>query len=94
MDYHWSPRRAGPEEQRLTALALRKPSVEVPLFDIEKDGDPRIAWYMYYDFFVTKGEAYYQLQPGYLPTDTFPRKRKSEPIIMSSNPPNHVYSRF
>lgn len=84
MDYHWSPRRAGPEQQNARLPpATRKPSVEVTLFDIEKDGDPRIFWYMYYDFIVTKNEAYFQLQPGYLPTESFPRRRKSEPVLMS-----------
>jgi hypothetical protein len=66
---------------------MRKPSVEVTLFDIDKDGDPRISWYMYYDFMVTKTEAYYQLQPGYLPTDRYPPRRKPEPVIVSSSPP-------
>jgi len=91
MDYHWSPRRGGPDQQQNAAMArlptqeTRKASVEVTLFDIEKDGDPRISWYMYYDFIVTKNEAYYQLQPGYLPTEIYPRRQKSEPVTMSAS---------
>jgi hypothetical protein len=52
------------------------------LFNIEKDGDPRIEWFMYYDFIVTKTEAYYQLQPGHLPTVNYPPIRKSEKLIV------------
>jgi hypothetical protein len=91
MDYHWSPRRGGLDQQQnaamshLTPQGTRKASVEVRLFDIEKDGDSRISWYMYYDFIVTKNEAYYQLQPGYLPTEKYPRRQKSEPVTMSSS---------
>jgi hypothetical protein len=54
----------------------------LPLFNIEKDGDPMIEWFMYYDFAVTKDEAYYQLQPGYLPTEKFPSRVKSEKVMM------------
>jgi hypothetical protein len=94
MDYHWSLRRGGPDQQQNAAMSRlppqepRKASVEVTLFDIEKDGDPRITWYMYYDFVVTKNEAYHQLQPGYLPTEKYPRRKKSEPVMMSSSPPH------
>ena len=55
-----------------TAVPSREPSARVFLFDIERDGDPRVEWIMYYDFIVTKSEAYYQLQPGYLPTEKYP----------------------
>jgi hypothetical protein len=55
-----------------TAAPSREPSARVPLFNIERDGDPRIKWEMYYDFIVTKKEAYYRLQPGYLPTENYP----------------------
>jgi hypothetical protein len=48
------------------------PEPELPLFNIEKDGDPGIAWYMYYNFIVTKTESYYQLQKGYLVTEKYP----------------------
>jgi hypothetical protein len=48
------------------------PKPELPLFNIEKDGDPGIAWYMYYDFIVTKTKSYYQLQKGYLVTEKYP----------------------
>lgn len=51
-----------------------------PLFNIEKDGDPRIMWYMYYDFVVTKTEAYYQLQPRYLATERYPARVRSEKV--------------
>ncbi|KFY56575.1 hypothetical protein V497_06140 [Pseudogymnoascus sp. VKM F-4516 (FW-969)] len=49
-----------------------------PLFDIERDGDPNISWWMYYDFHVGKEGAYHILQPGYLPSEKFPVKRFSE----------------
>jgi hypothetical protein len=70
---------------RLPPQGVRKASIEVTLFDIEKDGDPRISWYMYYDFVVTKNEAFFQLQPGYLPTKIYPRRQKSEPLKMFSS---------
>ena len=57
-----------------TAAPSREPSERVFLFDIERYGDPRIEWIMYYDFIVTKSEAYYQLQPGYLPTKKYPSR--------------------
>jgi hypothetical protein len=57
-----------------TPAPSREPSAVAPLFNIERDGDPRINWVMYYDFIVTKNEAYYQLQPGYLPTEKYPRR--------------------
>ena len=50
-----------------------------PLFDIERDGDPNISWWMYYDFHVDKDGAYHILQPGYLPSEKFPEKRFSDP---------------
>jgi hypothetical protein len=53
-----------------------------PLFNIERDGDPRIEWFMYYDFTVTKTEAYYQLKPGYLATDKYPTRFTQKNIIM------------
>lgn len=49
-----------------------------PLFDIERDGDPNISWWMYYDFHVDKNGAYHILQPGYLPSEKFPEKRFSD----------------
>jgi hypothetical protein len=49
------------------------------LFDIEKYGDPRISWWMYY---VTKTEAYYRLQPDYLATDNYPFRVESENVVM------------
>lgn len=49
-----------------------------PLFDIERDGDPNISWWMYYDFHVDKDGAYHILQPGYLPSEKFPPKRFSD----------------
>jgi hypothetical protein len=55
-----------------TAAPSREPNARVFLFDIERYSDPRIEWIMYYDFIVTKSEAYYQLQPGYLPTENYP----------------------
>jgi hypothetical protein len=60
----------------------RKSSIGLPLFNIERDGDPRIEWTMYYDFMVTKAEAYYQLQPSYLPTKKYPSRIKSEKVLM------------
>jgi hypothetical protein len=59
-----------------------EPNSELPLFDIEKDGDPRIEWWLYYDFFVTKSEAYFQLHPGYLVTEKYPFRIKSEKVIV------------
>lgn len=50
-----------------------------PLFNIERDGDPNISWWMYYDFHVDKDGAYHILQPGYLPSEKFPQKRFSDP---------------
>jgi hypothetical protein len=91
MAYHWSPRRGGPDQQQNAAMSrlptqeARKASIEITLFDIEKDGDPRISWFMYYDFVVTKNDAFFQLQPGYLPTETYPRSKKSELVKMSSS---------
>jgi hypothetical protein len=60
------------------ALLFRQPSPEIPLFNIEEDGDPRISPIMYYDFVVTKKEAFYKLQPGYLPTEKFPTRKEVE----------------
>lgn len=51
------------------------------LFNIERDGDPRISWIMYYDFVVTKSEAFYELKPGYLATANYPSRRNTEEII-------------
>ena len=65
-----------------TADPSRESSTELPLFNIERDGDPNIMWWMYYDFKVTKTEAYYQLQPGYLPTEKYPSRVTSEKVIM------------
>jgi hypothetical protein len=53
-----------------------------PSFNIERDGDPRIEWFMYYDFIVTKTEAYYQLKPDYLATDKYPTRVTQENVIM------------
>jgi hypothetical protein len=65
-----------------TEAISREPRAELPLFNIEKDGDPDIQWYMYYDFKVTKTEAYYQLQKDYIPTDKYPARVKSEKVPM------------
>lgn len=51
---------------------------KLPLFNIEKDGDPQIVWWMYYTFQVDKDGAYHVLQPGYLATEKYPAKRASE----------------
>jgi hypothetical protein len=66
----------------VSAAPSPEPSLELPTFDIEKYGDPKIAWHMYYDFVVTKTEAYYELIPGYLVTDKYPIRIKSEKVIM------------
>jgi hypothetical protein len=55
---------------------------EPPPFNIERDGDPRISWIMYYDFVVTKTEAFYNLQPGYVATANYPSRVKSEKVMM------------
>ncbi len=65
-----------------SAAMSREPSKELPLFNIERDGDPNIHWSMYYDFSVNKAEAYYQLQPGYKSTKNYPPRIKSEKVIM------------
>ena len=65
-----------------TEAISRESSAELPLFNIERDGHPDIMWYMHYDFKVTKTEAYYQLQEGYLPTDKYPARVKSEKVTM------------
>lgn len=64
-----------------TAAPSRESSTGLPLFNIERDGDPRIEWVRYYDFVVTKAEAFYQLQPGYLATDKYPSRVPSENVI-------------
>jgi hypothetical protein len=53
---------------------------QLPPFDIEKHGDPMISWCLYYDFVVTKAEAYYKLQPGYLATENFPIRKDNKEI--------------
>lgn len=53
-------------------LESEQAPVVLPPFDIEKDGDPRIDWRMYYTFEVDKAEAYFTLQPGYLVTENYP----------------------
>jgi hypothetical protein len=53
---------------------------QLPPFDIEKHGDPRISWFLYYDFVVTKSEAYYELQPGYLASKNFPIRKDNKEI--------------
>jgi hypothetical protein len=65
-----------------TAEPSGEPSTGLPQFNIEKDGDPRIPWRMYYDFIVTKAEAYFQLQPDYIPTDKYPPCVPSEKVIV------------
>jgi len=50
----------------------------LPLFDIEREGDPLISWWMYYDFHVEKEGAYHVLKPGYLVTEKYPAKRASD----------------
>ena len=47
---------------------------DLPLFNIEEQGDPRISWIMYYDFVVTKQDAFYRLKPGYLATEKYPSR--------------------
>jgi hypothetical protein len=59
-----------------TASLTQGSNVTLPPFNIERDGDPLISWEMYYDFKVDKNEAYYELQPGYLETPKFPRRKK------------------
>lgn len=65
----------------LSSLILALYRSPLPTFNIEKDGDSRISWIIYYDFIVTKTEAFYQLQPGYLPTASYPSRRNAEEII-------------
>jgi hypothetical protein len=64
-----------------TVAPSRELGATVTLFNIEKDGDPRINWVMYYDFIVTKNEAYHELQPGYLPTEKYPSRIPSKKMI-------------
>jgi hypothetical protein len=52
------------------------------LYDIERHGDPRIEWPMYYDFIVTETDAYFRLQPDYKPTVNYPRIRTFEKVII------------
>lgn len=52
----------------------------LPPFDPAKEGDPRISWQMYYDFMVTKTEAYWKLKPGYVVSERYPDHIKSDPI--------------
>jgi hypothetical protein len=68
-----SPKQAAPS---------REPSAELPPFDIEKEGDPRIAWFMYYDFIVTKTEAYFRLQPSYIASESYPERRDPEKVML------------
>jgi hypothetical protein len=63
-----------------TAVPSRESGAGLPLFNIERDGDPNIKWWMYYDFIVSKAEAYYQLQPDYLPTEKYPLRVRSEKV--------------
>ncbi len=48
------------------------PDTGLPPFNIEQSGDPRISWYMYYRFTVTKSDAYWKLRPGYVPSAKYP----------------------
>jgi hypothetical protein len=50
----------------------------LPLFNIGKDGDPRISWISYYNFVVTKTESFYELKPGYVETEKFPARVSME----------------
>jgi hypothetical protein len=61
--------------------------LDLPLFDIERDGDPNIQWFMYYDFIVTKAEACWKLQPHYLVTERYPKTIKSEPTRLQTSDP-------
>ena len=55
-----------------------KGSFDLPPFNIEEQGDPRIFWIMYYEFVVTKTEAFYKLLPGYIPTEKYPARVEIE----------------
>src|SRR5580700_5293366 len=71
-----------PAQQKLEVEASSscegRADTELPPFDIEADGDPKIKWFMYYDFRVTKTEAFWELQPGYLVTAGYPSRVPSE----------------
>jgi hypothetical protein len=71
-----SPAQQKPEVEASSSRERR--ANELPLFNIETDGDPDIKWYMYYDFKVTKKDAYFELQPGYLVTANYPSRIPSE----------------
>jgi hypothetical protein len=58
--------------------AIEQDLSRLPLFDIERKGDPLISWWMYYDFHVEKEGAYHVLKPGYLVTEKYPAKRASD----------------
>ena len=51
---------------------------ELPPFNIEKQGNPKISWFMYYNFVETETEAFYKLQPGYISTKNYPPRIKME----------------
>ena len=57
-------------------------SSKLLLFNIEQDGNPETHWKMYYEFVVTKTEAYCQLLESYLVTDNYPLRINSERVIM------------
>jgi hypothetical protein len=65
-------------EVEASSSCEREPNAGSPLFDIELYGDPQIKWYMYYDFKVTKTEAYWELQPGYLVSAKYPARIPNE----------------
>jgi len=65
-----------------TIVVSQESSAGLPLFNIERDDDPSIQRFMYYDFVVAKAEAYFQLKPGYYPTDKYPLRINSDKVIM------------
>lgn len=62
-------------EQVMLLREITKNAQQCPTpFDIEKHGDPRINPRFYYEFVVKKNEAYFLLQPFYIPSKKFPLK--------------------
>lgn len=53
---------------------------DLPLFDIEAEGDPLIDRMTYYDFEVTKQEAFWKLRPKYKVTKNFPERLEVEKV--------------
>lgn len=46
-----------------------------------RDGDPNIHGSLYYDFMVTRTEAFWQLKPGYRPSEEYPEKRPDAKMV-------------